>query len=141
MNSSGKTTITVSTELAAPIEKVWNYWIAPEHIVRWNAASDDWHSPRAINDARSGGKFNIRMEAKDGSMGFDFEGVYTQVVPHKLIEYSLGDDRKVTVQFAYNSGVTTVTETFDAENENSLEMQRAGWQAILNNFKKYVETP
>lgn len=131
--------ITVEATINAPIEKVWKYWTLPEHITKWNAASEDWHSPSATNDLRPGGAFSFRMEAKDGSMGFDFAGVYDIVLFHHNIAYTLGDDRKVQVSFSSSGSVTNVRETFDAENTLSHEMQRAGWQAILDNFKKYVE--
>ena len=134
-------TITVNTIVNAPIEKVWDCWTAPAHIVKWNAASDDWHTPRAENDLRTGGKFLARMEAKDGSFGFDFEGIYDEVIPNQTIAYHMSDGRKVKVEFVQKSeNETEVIETFDPESENSLEMQRDGWQAILNNFKKYIET-
>lgn len=134
-------TITVNTIINAPIKKTWEYWTAPVHIVKWNAASDDWHTPHAENDLRIGGKFLARMEAKDGSFGFDFEGIYDEVIPNQTIAYHISDGRKVKVEFVQKSeNETEVIETFDPENENSLEMQRDGWQAILNNFKKYIET-
>lgn len=131
--------ITVETTVAAPIEKVWSAWTTPDDIQRWNAASDDWHTPSAAVDLRVGGTFSSRMEAKDGSMGFDFAGTFTKVVPHQLIEYSLGDHRAVTVEFLPAEGGVKVRETFDAENTHPVEMQRAGWQAILDNFARYAE--
>ncbi len=134
-----KKVVTVETMVNAPIEKVWQYWTQPEHIMQWNNANDDWHTPRAENDVRPGGKFNIRMEAKDGSFGFDFAGVYDQVEEKKRIEYTMGDGRKVVVSFSEVEGGTHVIESFDAESENPVEMQRAGWQAILDNFKRHVE--
>ncbi|MBS1657833.1 MAG: SRPBCC family protein [Bacteroidetes bacterium] len=140
MEKSESTTISVEATIAAPVEKVWQYWTSPEHIIHWNAASDDWHTPYAENDLRTGGKFKSRMEARDGSMGFDFEGIYSNVIVPRLIEYSLGDDRKVKVEFSAEGNVTQVTEKFDVEQINSVELQRTGWQAILNNFKKYVES-
>ena len=139
MEVANKTAITIEALVAAPIEKVWAYWNEPVHVTQWNSASPDWHSPRAENDLRAGGKFNYRMEAKDGSFGFDFEGVYHQVVEHKLISYSMPDGRKVSTTFSPEGNFTKVVETFDPESENPLEMQRAGWQAILNNFKQYTE--
>lgn len=139
MATSETTVITVEATINAPVEKVWNYWTDPKHIVRWNNASDDWHTPKAENDLRVGGKFLSRMEAKDGSFGFDFSGEYTAVDKHKRIEYSLGDERKVKVIFESKGNETKVTERFDAENTHSVEMQQTGWQAILDNFKKYVE--
>lgn len=131
--------ITVEALVHAPIENVWRYWTEPEHITQWNAASDDWHSPRAENDVRVGGKFNARMEARDGSSGFDFGGTYTEVVPHERISYVMDDERKVEVLFQIEGDGVKVTETFDAEEQNSLEMQKNGWQAIMDRFKKYVE--
>jgi len=135
-----KTVITVGAEINAPVEKVWEFWTDPKHIVRWNNASDDWHTPKAENDLRVGGKFLSRMEAKDGSMGFDFIGEYTKVEPLRQIEYTLEDDRRVQISFAAESDKTRVTETFEAEQENSVELQQFGWQSIVNNFKRYVET-
>ena len=134
------TSITIKALVEAPVEKVWDLWSKPEHIVKWNAASDDWHTPRATNDLREGGTFTARMEAKDGSMGFDFGGTYTKVTPLALIQYVLGDGRKVSVSFDNQKGKTLVTETFDPESENPVEMQRQGWQSILDNFKKYTES-
>lgn len=132
--------ITIETTINAPVEKVWKMFSTPEDIIQWNSASPDWHTPRAENDLRTGGKFTSRMEAKDGSMGFDFGGVYDDVQEHKIIAYTMADDRKVKVIFEQNGESTTIRETFDAETMNSLEMQRAGWQSILDNFKKYVES-
>lgn len=132
--------ITVTALINAPIKKVWNCWTAPEHIINWNFASDDWCAPSAENDLRIGGKFKSRMEAKDGSFGFDFEGIYTDIKQHEQIAYMLGDDRKVKIEFVLKDNQVEVVETFDPENENPIEMQQAGWQAILNNFKKYVES-
>jgi uncharacterized protein YndB with AHSA1/START domain len=131
--------ITVSTIIDSPVQKVWEYWTNPNHIIHWNNASSDWHTPRAENDLRAGGKFLSRMEACDGSMGFDFEGEYLNVEPLKLIEYVLADDRKIKVYFEPDGDKTKITEVFDAETENPVKMQQAGWQAILDNFKKYVE--
>ena len=135
-----KKTITVQATVNAPVEKVWKLWTAPEHITRWNNASDDWHTPRAENDLRAGGKFLCRMEARDGSSGFDFVGTYDEIKKNELIAYTMEDARKVKVTFAKNNGAQTkVVETFEAESTNPVEMQRGGWQAILDNFKKYVE--
>jgi len=134
-----KTTITVEANINAPVEKVWNLWTDPKHIVYWNNATDDWHTPGAENDLRVGGKFLSRMEARDGSAGFDFTGTYSKVEKHKQIEYTLADDRKVQVSFVSNGNKATVTEIFEAEQINTIELQQAGWQAILNNFRKYVE--
>ena len=139
MEQNRQESITVQTIVNAPIEKVWQTWIMPEHITRWNTASDDWHTPHATNDARTGGKFSSRMEARDGSMGFDFAGVYDSVVEQESIDYTMDDGRKVSVQFKPEGNRTRVVETFDAENTNPIEMQRAGWQAILDNFGKYTE--
>ncbi|MBK6635141.1 MAG: SRPBCC family protein [Chitinophagaceae bacterium] len=140
MSKAEKTSITVETIVQAPVEKVWECWTKPEHITGWNNASDDWHTPRAENDLRVGGKFLSRMEARDGSMGFDFSGVYDEVKPNERIAYTLDDDRKVKIVFTGNDNETTVTETFEAEKENSVELQRGGWQSILDNFKKYTES-
>ena len=129
----------VQTTVNAPIEKVWKYWADPQHIIHWYFASDDWHAPYAENDIHINGKFKTTMAAKDGSMRFDFEGVYTVVKEHKAIEYTIGDGRKVTIAFSENGNETKVTETFEAEEINPPEMQKGGWQAILDNFKKYVE--
>jgi uncharacterized protein YndB with AHSA1/START domain len=138
--SSEKTPITVETTVNVPIEKTWDHWINPESITKWNSASDDWHTPKAENDLRVGGRFDYRMEAKDGSVGFDFGAVYDEVKPHELIAYTLDDGRKVTITFEGKEGETKVVETFDPENVNSTEMQQAGWQSILDNFKKFVES-
>ncbi len=132
-------TITVETIVHAPIGKVWSFWTEPKYIIQWNNASDDWHTPKSENDVYIGGKFLSRMEAKDGSSGFDFAGEYTTVDKNTLIEYRLNDGRKVKVSFVSKENETKITETFEAENMHSLEMQKSGWQAILDNFKKYVE--
>ncbi|WP_342646817.1 SRPBCC family protein [Mucilaginibacter sp. CSA2-8R] len=137
-NSSVKITITATVK--ANPEKVWEFWTKPEHITQWNNASDDWHTPFAENDLTAGGEFKARMEAKDGSVGFDFGGVYDEVILHQLISYTIGDGRKVRITFANKGMETEITETFEAENQNPAEMQRAGWQAILNNFKQYAES-
>lgn len=131
--------ITVETVIHAPVEKVWEYWTAPEHIKNWNQASDDWHTPYAENDVRTGGKFLSRMEAKDGSAGFDFTGVYDEVKLNQSLTYTIDDGRKVMVTFAAKEKETRVIETFEPENTHPVEMQRTGWQAILDSFKKYVE--
>ncbi|MEC5142435.1 SRPBCC family protein [Chitinophaga sp. 212800010-3] len=132
--------ITVSATVNAPVAKVWEAWSEPEHIKKWNSASPDWHTPRAENDLRTGGKFSSRMEAKDGSFGFDFGGVYDEVRVHEYIAYTMEDGRTVVIDFAGNGNTTKIAETFDAEGTNPAEMQRAGWQAILDNFKKYAES-
>ena len=139
MNKKETTTIRVQANINTPIEKVWKFWTEPKHIMKWNNASDDWHTPYAENDVRVGKKFLFRMAAKDGSVSFDFEGTYTNIKEHKVIEYSIMDGRKVKVTFSTEEKETKVVETFEAENMNSIEMQKKGWQAILNNFKKYVE--
>ena len=140
METTEKITITVATTVNIPVAKVWEFWTNPKHIINWNNASDDWHTPRAENDLRVCGKFMSRMEARDGSIGFDFIGVYDEVKTNKLIAYTIVDGRKVKIIFEDLGNETKVTETFEAENENPVEVQRGGWQAILNNFKKYTET-
>lgn len=135
-----KENISVETTIEAPLEKVRKCWITPEDIVQWNNASDDWYTPKADNDLKEGGEFLFRMEARDGSFGFDFTGTYKKVEEKKLLEYALTDGRKVSVAFAESDGQTTVTETFDPETDNPIETQKQGWQAILDNFKKYVES-
>jgi uncharacterized protein YndB with AHSA1/START domain len=139
MATQEKTIITVENTIDAPVEKVWQYWIQPEHITKWNSASDDWHTPRAENDVREGGKFQIRMEAKDGSMGFDFFGVYDKVKKNEYIEYTMGDGRKVQVSFKGEGNKTKLVESFEAESTNSVELQKGGWQSILDSFKKHAE--
>ena len=129
----------ITTTINAPVEKVWNCWTEPKHIVKWNFASDDWHSPHSENDLRVGGKFTTRMEAKDGSFGFDFGGVYDDVKMHQLISYKMEDGRVVKTSFEKVENQTKVTTLFQAEMENAFDLQQGGWQAILNNFKKYVE--
>lgn len=140
METTTRKAITVQTLVNAPIDKVWKCWTNPQDIMKWNNASDDWHTPWAKNDLQQGGRFSCRMEAKDGSYGFEFGGVYTKVVPHQLIEYTMDDERKVSISFAEEGNKTSVVETFEAESENSVEMQQSGWQSILDNFKKYVES-
>lgn len=130
--------ITVETTMAAPVEKVWRAWTTPEDIKQWNAASDDWHTTSASVDLRAGGTFSFRMEAKDGSMGFNFAGTYTKLVPYELIACSF-DDRVLVVEFFSENGKVTVRETFDAEDMHSVEQQRTGWQAILDRFTRHVE--
>ncbi len=132
--------ITVETTVDAPLKTVWEYWTTPEHIMQWNSASDDWHTPSATVDLREGGTFTSRMEAKDGSMGFDFGGTYTKIVNQQRIEYTMDDGRTVSAVFEEHNGHTHVTETFDPETENSREMQQQGWQTILDNFKNYAES-
>ena len=139
METTEKTAITVETTIQAPIEKTWQCWMDPKHIVHWNNASDDWHTPRAENDFQVGGRLLYRMEAKDGSVGFDFTATYNKIVEHQQISYTMDDGRKADVLFSAKGNETTVTETFEAEQTHPIEMQQTGWQAILNNFKKYVE--
>jgi len=134
------TKIKIEATISADVRKVWDCFTKPEHITKWNFASDDWHCPSAENDLRVGGKLKSRMEAKDGSAGFDFEAIYDEVIEHKKISYTMTDGRQVITEFDNLNGKTKVTTTFDAENENPVEMQRSGWQAILDNFKKYVES-
>jgi uncharacterized protein YndB with AHSA1/START domain len=133
-------TITVETTISAPIGKVWEFWTKPEHIVNWAFASDDWEAPSAENDVRVGGKFRTVMAAKDKSTSFDFTGTYTAVKEQSLIEYDLDDGRHVRVQFHEIPDGVYITGSFEPENENPEDMQRSGWQAILDNFKKYVES-
>lgn len=131
--------ITVQTTVKAPMAKVWEAYVTPEDIRQWNTASDDWHTTQSTVDLRVGGSFTSRMEAKDGSFGFDFAGIYTKIIPHEWIEYTFGE-RSGTVQFADTAEGVTVSVTFDAESQHPEEQQRQGWQAILNNFAKHVET-
>ena len=140
MEAKDKKIITVEASVKAPVVKVWEYWTAPKHVKQWNAASDDWHTTYAENDLRVGGKFLSRMEAKDGSFGFDFGGVYDKVTKNEFITYTIGDGRKVEITFSGDEDETTIVESFEAEDTHSIEMQRGGWQAILDNFKKYTET-
>jgi len=139
METGNKVKITVKTTVNAPLEKVWKYWTEPIHIIKWNNASDDWHTPFAENDLRVGGKFISRMEVKDGSFGFDFSGIYDEVQFHEVISYTLVDGREVKITFIGQENETRIKETFDAETINSIELQQGGWQAILDNFKKYAE--
>jgi len=139
MEETTKASITVEATVNAPVEKVWKFWTTPEDIIQWNSASDDWHTPTAKNDLRKDGEFVYHMAAKDGSFAFDFGGVYTEVKTNELIAYTMGDGRKAKVAFTDNGNETKVVETFEAEEVNSVDMQRSGWQAILNNFKKYTE--
>ncbi len=133
------TKITVQATLNAPAKKAWDYYTDPKHITQWNFADPSWHCPSASNDMRVGGTYSARMEAKDGSFGFDFGAVYTQLDPGKSFTYKIGDGREATVQFLEKNGATDVTVEFEAENQNPVEMQRGGWQAILNNYKNYTE--
>jgi len=140
MKTAEKTIITVKSSINAPVKKVWEYWTKPEHITQWNNASDDWHTPWAKNDLRVGGRFTARMEARDGSMGFEFGGTYDAIQSNEFISYTIDDGRKVEVTFTSQGDMTTVTENFEAEETNSIEMQQGGWQAIMDNFKKYTES-
>lgn len=134
-----KNAITVETMITAPLSKVWEYWNQPEHITKWAFGSDDWEAPAAENDVRTGGKFKTTMSAKDKSASFDFAGIYSLVKERELIEYDMSDGRHVKIEFSEQPEGVKVIETFDPENENTEELQRSGWQSILNNFKKYVE--
>jgi len=135
-----KNQIEISTTINRPVKKVWTYFTEPKHIKNWYFASSEWHAPLAENDLRVGGKFKTRMEAVDASTGFDFEGVYTIVKEYEFIEYILEDGRKVEISFKDNSDNVVIREIFDIDNVNSAEAQKGGWQAILNNFKAYVES-
>ena len=139
MKTDNPAPITIEATVNAPVEKVWKLWNDPLHIKQWSAASEDWHTPRSAIDLRIGGRFASTMAAKDGSMAFEFGGIYTNIKEHRLIEQKLDDERKVKVEFKPDGGKTKVVEAFDAESTNPVEMQRAGWQAILDNFKKHVE--
>lgn len=139
METDNKTALTVQTTVKAPAEKVWTYWTTPSHITQWCQASDDWHAPAAENDLQEGGRFSTTMAAKDGSMSFGFDGVYTSVKPRQVIAYTLADGRKVHITFSEKDGETEIVETFEAEDTHPLEMQQSGWQAILDSFKHYTE--
>lgn len=139
MEAEETNAISIKAIVTAPIAKVWEFWNNPEHIKEWAFASPEWHVPNAENDLRKGGKFSTTMAAKDGSMSFDLSGTYITVEEHKLIEYVLGDGRKVKILFESDGDKTEVTETFDPEKTNPVEMQKGGWLAILNNFKRYTE--
>lgn len=135
-----KEKITVQTIVKANLNNVWDSWTKPEHIIHWNFASEDWCCPAATNDLQKGGEFNFRMESKDGKIGFDFTGIYDKIIDEKLITYKMTDGRMVEIHFEQNGKEVTVKETFEAEGTNSDELQRNGWQAILSNFKRYVES-
>lgn len=139
MQTEDKVKITVQTTIEAPVEKVWKCFTSPVDIVQWNTASEDWHTTKSENDLRVGGKFNSRMEAKDGSFGFDFWGIYNEIILHEKLASTLGDGRTMEVKFISQNNSTEVIETFEAENQNPVELQRGGWQAILDNLKKHVE--
>lgn len=138
MESPAKITVSITTHIS--LEKAWEVWTMPEHIINWNFASDDWCAPRASNDLKVDGNFSYRMEAKDGSFGFDLNGTYTNVKPLELIEYELEDDRIVSIHFESKDNETRIIQTFEAENQNPIELQQNGWQAIMNNYKKYAES-
>lgn len=140
METQNKTMLTVECTVNAPVAIVWECWTNPAHITQWCNASPDWHTPHAENDLRVGGRFVTRMEAKDGSMGFDFGGIYDAVRTNEYIEYTMDDDRKAKISFIAEGSSVKVVESFEAENTNPLEMQQFGWQAILDNFKKHTET-
>lgn len=139
METSDKTVITVEAKIDAPVEKVWEAWNEPAHITQWCSASEEWHTPKSENDLRPGGQFLSRMEARDGSMGFDFSGIYDEVIQNKFISYTIADGRKVEITFTDKDGQTYVSESFEAEGTNPVEMQQGGWQAILDSFKRYAE--
>ena len=139
MERDAKVQITVQVSLNLSVDKVWTIWTTPSHIIHWNFASDDWHSPFAENDLQVGGKFNYRMESKDGKIGFDFDGVYTAIKHNELITYKLADGRLINIEFISKNSTTQIIETFEAESENSVDLQRNGWQAILDNFKGYAQ--
>ena len=140
MSTASKTVLTVQATPNVSLQKAWDSFTQPEHIVKWNQASPDWHSPWSKNDLRVGGAFSTRMEAKDGSMGFEFGGIYDVVTENEYIEYTLGDGRKVTVTFTQDGDGTKVVETFEAEDTHSIEMQQGGWQAIMDSYKNYTES-
>ncbi len=139
METTQKTVITIEATVKAPVDKVWKYWSEPNHITKWAFASEDWHAPSAENDLRTGGKFSTTMAAKDGSFSFEFGGVYDKVETNKTINYTIGDGRKVMTSFLPSGNETKIVQSFEAEDQNSIDMQRGGWQAILNNFKNYTE--
>lgn len=134
------TIITIDSVIEKTIDEVWSFWTLPEHIMQWNFATKEWHCPNAVNDLTPGGKFSWRMEAKDGSMGFDFSGTYDHIKLKSQIEFKLDDGRRVTIDFQKQNEKTKIIEVFEAEEENSIDLQKNGWQAILNNFKAYVES-
>ncbi|MBC7777034.1 MAG: SRPBCC family protein [Phycisphaerae bacterium] len=140
MNSTDKTNITIEATVHAPVEKVWAIYTSPEHIMQWNSASEDWHTTAATNDLKAGGKFSSYMAAKDGSMGFEFGGIYDDVKTNQKLAYTLSDGRKAEVLFSGHGDEAKVVVNFEAETENSIELQQGGWQAILNNFKAHVES-
>lgn len=133
------TKIQIEASIQSPLAKVWSCWTEPTHITKWNFAIPEWHCPKASNELKVGGKYSARMEAKDGSFGFDFEAIYDEVIHQKTLSYTMSDGRKATTHFENLGNITKVTILFDAENQNPVEMQKNGWQSILNNFKKYAE--
>ena len=137
-NSVSNSKITIETEINSDIDTVWEAWNSPEDIKKWNAASEDWQTTESSVELKEGGAFSSRMEAKDGSMGFDFSGIYTKIIPNKLIEYTMDDGRTVSVKFECLDNSVKVTETFEAETTYDIDHQREGWQSILNNFAKHV---
>lgn len=139
MQALNKIVITVQAEVLASLSSVWEKWNQAQHVMHWNYASDDWHSPHAENDFREGGTFRYRMEAKDGSFGFDFSGTYSKIVANSLVASVLDDGRRIEVHFRKTDTGTEIIEYFEAEDTNPIELQKLGWQAILNNFKAYVE--
>jgi uncharacterized protein YndB with AHSA1/START domain len=139
METKQKTLITIQATVNAAVEKVWKSWSEPQHITGWAFASEDWHVPSAENDLKTGGKFSTTMAAKDGSFSFEFGGVYDKVEEHKTINYTIADGRKVMTSFTGSGNETKIVQSFEAEDQNSIDMQRGGWQAILNNFKRYAE--
>ncbi|TRO64370.1 SRPBCC domain-containing protein [Christiangramia sabulilitoris] len=138
MEFAGKKTVTIGTYVPKPIDRIWELWTNPDHIKKWNSAGVDWHCPNAVNDLKPGGKFNWRMENVDGSDGFDFSGTFRKISDKHKIILKLDDDRMVTIDFTRLENGTKITETFEVEDENSIENQRKGWQAILDNFKVYA---
>ena len=138
--TTARQSITIETTVNASPEKAWKVWNTPQDIIQWCSPDPSWHTPSAENDLRAGGTYKARMEARDGSMGFDFAAVYDEVRPNEHFTYTMGDGRKVVVDFIPEGNSTKIVQTFDAENENPIEMQRAGWQAILDSFRKYTET-
>ena len=139
MTENMKIKIKVEATVDLKAKLVWDLWNTPQHVMQWNSASPDWHTPKAENNLKKGGRFLYRMEARDGSFGFDFEGTYDQIIDHEKIEYTLDDGRKVIITFREKNGRTHIEEEFEAEGTNPIEMQKNGWQAILNNFKGYAE--
>jgi uncharacterized protein YndB with AHSA1/START domain len=140
MESAGKHTVTIEAIIGLHVSKAWKFWTTPADIVRWNNASEDWHTTKAENDLKQGGSFSFRMEARDRTMGFDFGGIYDKIVTHKQIDYTLGDGRKVKIVFSSEGNKTKIVETFETEDTNTVEQQRSGWRSILDNFKKYAES-